>query len=104
MMTTSDTQRMTTATAITGGSWLGKRSAPYRKIGNVSRVPTTNEATAYSSKEVVNAIRNDETIAGKISGSVIERNVRRRLAPRSKAASSSETSIWSRRGTRTRMV
>src|SRR6476646_3929140 len=104
MMTTSDTQRMTTATAITGGSRLGKRSAPYRKIGNVSRVPTRNEATAYSSKEVVNAIRNAETIAGRINGSVTHRKVRNGPAPRSWAASSSEASICWRRGRRTRIV
>ena len=83
MMTTSETQRMTTATAITCGSWLGKRSAPYRKIGNVSRGPTRNEATAYSSKEVVNAIRNAETIAGRINGNVTQRKVRNGPAPRS---------------------
>ena len=70
----------------------------------MTRVPTTNDATAYSSNDVVNAIRNAETTAGRISGSVIERKVRSRLAPRSNAASSSETSIWSRRGTRTRIV
>ena len=68
------------------------------------RVPTTNEATAYSSNEVVSAIRNAETIAGRISGSVIERNVRSRLAPRSYAASSSDTSICWSRGTSTRIV
>src|SRR5919198_476355 len=73
-------------------------------IGNVTREPTTNDATAYSSNDVVNAIRKAETTAGRISGSVIERNVRRRLAPRSNAASSSETSIWSSLGTRTRIV
>src|ERR671935_1292134 len=73
-------------------------------IGNVTRGPTTNDATAYSSNEVVNAIRKADTTAGRISGNVIERKVRRRLAPRSNAASSSETSIWSSRGTRTRIV
>jgi hypothetical protein len=49
----------------------------------VLREPTTNDATAYSSKEVVNAIRYAETTAGRISGKTIERNVRRRPAPRS---------------------
>src|SRR5919204_3415671 len=73
-------------------------------IGNVTRGPTTNDATAYSSNDVVNAIRKAETTAGRISGNVIERKVRRRLAPRSNAASSSETSTWSSRGTRTRIV
>src|ERR687887_1528915 len=73
-------------------------------IGNVTRGPTTNDATAYSSNEVVNAIRKAETTAGRMSGNVIERKVRRRLAPRSNAASSSETSTWSSRGTRTRIV
>src|ERR687888_73263 len=73
-------------------------------MGNVTREPTTNDATAYSSNDVVKAIRKAETTAGRISGSVIERNVRRRLAPRSNAASSSETSIWSSRGTSTRIV
>ena len=74
------------------------------RSGTSSCVPTTNEATAYSSNEVVNAIRNAETTAGRISGRVIERNVRSRLAPRSYAASSSETSICSSRGTSTRIV
>ena len=67
-------------------------------------MPITNEATAYSSNDVVNAIRKAETTAGRINGSVIERKVRRRLAPRSYAASSSETSICSSLGTRTRIV
>ena len=70
----------------------------------MTRVPTTNEATAYSSNEVVNEIRNAETIAGRIKGSVIERNVRSREAPRSYAASSSETSICCSRGITTRIV
>ena len=43
-------------------------------------------------------------IAGRISGSVIERNVRSRLAPRSNAASSRETSICCSRGISTRIV
>jgi len=49
-------------------------------------------------------IRKAETTAGRINGNVIERNVRRRLAPRSYAASSSETSICSSLGTSTRIV
>ena len=65
------------------GAGSGSGAPSRGRSGTSTRVPTTNEATAYSSNEVVNAIRNDETIAGKISGSVIERNVRRRLAPRS---------------------
>src|SRR6266576_899240 len=73
-------------------------------MGNVVRDPATNEATAYSSNEVVNAIRKADTTAGRINDSVIERNVRKRLAPRSYAASSSETSICSSLGTRTRIV
>src|ERR1051325_8640789 len=48
----------------------------------VTRGPTTNEATAYSSNEVVNAIRKAETTAGRMSGNVIERKGRRRVAPR----------------------
>ncbi len=67
-------------------------------------MPTTNDATAYSSNEVVNAIRKAETTAGRISGSVIDRNVRSRLAPRSNAASSSDTSICCSRGMSTRIV
>ena len=52
----------------------------------------------------MNAIRKADTTAGRINGNVIERNVRSRLAPRSYAASSSETSICSSLGTRTRIV
>ncbi len=66
--------------------------------------PTRNDATAYSSNDVVNAINSAETTAGRINGSVIERNVRKRLAPRSYAASASDTSICSSRGTSTRIV
>ena len=67
-------------------------------------MPTTNDATAYSSNDVVNAIRNAETTAGRISGSVTERKVLSRVAPRSNAASSSETSICWSRGMTTRIV
>src|ERR1700757_576294 len=73
-------------------------------MGNVTREPTTNDATAYSSNEVVNAIKNAETIAGRISGNVTRRNVCSGPAPRSAAASSNATSTWSSLGTSTRIV
>ena len=38
-------------------------------------MPTRNDATAYSSNDVVNAIRSADTTAGRISGNVISRNV-----------------------------
>jgi hypothetical protein len=52
----------------------------------------------------VKAIKKADTTAGRSSGSVIERKARRRLAPRSYAASSSETSICWSRGMSTRIV
>ena len=58
---------------------------------------TRNEAIAYSSNEIVNAIRYDERIAGRISGSVTRTKAVISPAPRSRAASAiAGSSVWSR--------
>src|SRR3989304_6082936 len=52
-----------------------------------------NDATTTSSNEIVKLIRNDDTTAGSRSGNVIDRNVVRAFAPRSRDASSSHGGI-----------
>ena len=69
------------------------------QIGSVSSEPAVNVVTMISSKESAKASSAPATSAVRICGKVTSRNVRHGPAPRSLAASSSETPVRRRRAT-----
>ena len=91
--TASMTSRLTALIAGVAPS----RIWPYMVIGSGASEPTSIRVVLKFSNDMRSATRPAPTRAGRRNGSVIVRRTRARLAPRSKAASSSERSNLRRR-------
>ena len=90
-----------TATALTIGSWLGRKRLRKIQIGSVSSpAPIVNVVTMISSKERAKASRRaGGEGAFSCSGKVTKRKVCQVWAPRSAEASSKEPEVRRRRAT-----
>ena len=89
-----------TATALTIGSWLGRKRLRKIQIGRVSSpAPIVNVVTMISSKERAKASRPPAASAVFMLGKVTKRKVCQVWAPRSAEASSKEPEVRRRRAT-----